>query len=388
MSSVVSSSIPPPTNKPPVPIQSSVNAAATGGGAVIGEDVISLKAMVSDVLARTGELGRIKATLRALVLQVLKQQQQQQLQNNPKNNNNSLYASGIVGSNRKLDTLKSTREGRLVLDMVSEWLSVCSLSVTAGVYASETGLNALFDAGLKPIILNEVKLPNASNGSLDAEPLLMVLLRSYETLLKKSNSNSNGSINTSGSISGKGVSVAVQTDPVALNACPSIPDSTSLNQSSSISNGVSESSSAKTLVITRSSSQLNEQDGLDPVVEYVIEESISEDIINEDLGDFEELNEFDVEDGDGDNEDVPSDVEVGTMSPPPSSIQPQVQITQNQIPQQVPQTQSKTAQILADEGEGSTLEETIEEMIEEELPEEDLDIGDDVDFDELLAPSY
>jgi hypothetical protein len=138
-----------------------------------------------------------QAELRSNVFAILKPDQQQQ--------------SSAQGDNVALGRLKSTREGlplvlvpvltligRLVLDMIAEFLDFCQLSSSASVFNAEVSLVRRicacadlqpehFDQSLRPIIVQELHLPPvaAQPPVAQQEPLLLTLLKHHDILVRQ-----------------------------------------------------------------------------------------------------------------------------------------------------------------------------------------------------------
>lgn len=143
------------------------------------DEISTLKSMVSDVLSKKGVLNRLKAELRANIFTVLQEKQAEHEQ--------------LKAENIRLTKVKQTREGKLILDMITEFLEYFDLQQTNSVYSAEAGLPAQFDPALKGIIQQEIKLNSSASTSTETsdEPLLLLLLRQYELMVKNSTLKSN-----------------------------------------------------------------------------------------------------------------------------------------------------------------------------------------------------
>jgi hypothetical protein len=129
------------------------------------DEIVALKNLVSESLSKKGLLGKLKAELRANVFSILNESPSQKL----------------YGENAKLTKFKSTREGKLILDIIYEFLVYFDLKHTLCVYNSETSISESFDPALKAVILKEL---NLSVDPSEEQPIIFHLLKQYETLSK------------------------------------------------------------------------------------------------------------------------------------------------------------------------------------------------------------
>ncbi|KAI3632898.1 hypothetical protein MIR68_008973 [Amoeboaphelidium protococcarum] len=148
------------------------------------DDLLQLKQLVTEALEKKGVLSRVKAELRSGISDIVlaggerKGNDRVQIRGKQQQNDQSELSS----QNSKLEQMKASREGRLVLDMISEFLLCFDLKHSNGVLAAEVGSSETFDPELRHVIQTEIGL-----NPLDEiqEPLLFSLLREYEQKTKQ-----------------------------------------------------------------------------------------------------------------------------------------------------------------------------------------------------------
>ncbi|TPX71440.1 hypothetical protein SpCBS45565_g00997 [Spizellomyces sp. 'palustris'] len=118
------------------------------------DEISSLKTLVSDVLAKRGVLGKIKAQLRSSVFSVLQNE-----------------AKPLPLENGKVQALHASPDGRIALALVRDFLKHLDLEYTLAVFEPE--------ASMTDLVLNDAEIYSALNLSEKEDkdkPLLLHLL--------------------------------------------------------------------------------------------------------------------------------------------------------------------------------------------------------------------
>lgn len=138
-----------------------------------------LRDLVAQTLEANGTLGKLRAQLRASVFLALEEQESVQ--------NRTPFL------NKDLKKFLSTKDGRLVTNLVREFLDFFQLEFTAAVFDPETGLSQTDDFKSRDSLAQDLNL-NGSGGSGEGQvPLIMELLRQSRSPISNGCIKSNAS---------------------------------------------------------------------------------------------------------------------------------------------------------------------------------------------------